>query len=176
MYKLQIHQYKSLKIVRLQQVEKTIEIKFMVITGSGSGLVLDGKKPLPEPMFSLYTDIILSVMVSLVTGVSIVYSTVCSGADQRKHQSSASLAFVGNPPVTDGFTSQRASNVENVSISWRHHAINIDIQYHLLVGSKRLRYQYPPYLPGIYASSFRKPKENIINWEKSTGIIEEQIG
>ena len=31
---------------------------------------------------------------SQITGVSIVYSTVCSGADQRKHQSSASLAFV----------------------------------------------------------------------------------
>ena len=27
-------------------------------------------------------------------GVSIVYSTVCSGADQRKHQSFALLAFV----------------------------------------------------------------------------------
>ena len=34
----------------------------------------------------------------LITGVSIVCSTVCSGADQRKHQSSASLAFVR--PVT----------------------------------------------------------------------------
>ena len=33
-------------------------------------------------------------MVSQITGVSIVYSTVCSGADQRKHQNSASLAFV----------------------------------------------------------------------------------
>ena len=31
---------------------------------------------------------------SQITGVKIVYSTVCSGADQRKHQSSASLAFV----------------------------------------------------------------------------------
>ena len=29
-----------------------------------------------------------------VTGVSIVYSNVCSGGDQRKHQSSSSLAFV----------------------------------------------------------------------------------
>ena len=28
-----------------------------------------------------------------ITGVSIAYSTVCSGANQRKHQSSASLAF-----------------------------------------------------------------------------------
>ena len=27
----------------------------------------------------------------------------------------------GNPPVTGGFPSQRASNAENVSIWWRHH-------------------------------------------------------
>ena len=33
-------------------------------------------------------------MASQFTGVSIVCSTVCSGADQRKHQSSVSLAFV----------------------------------------------------------------------------------
>ena len=31
---------------------------------------------------------------SQITGVSTVYSTVCSDADQRKHQSSALLAFV----------------------------------------------------------------------------------
>ena len=36
----------------------------------------------------------MNAMASLIIGVSIVYSTVCSGADQRKHQSSASLAFV----------------------------------------------------------------------------------
>ena len=30
----------------------------------------------------------------LITGVSIVYSTVCSGANQRKHQSFMSLVFV----------------------------------------------------------------------------------
>ena len=29
----------------------------------------------------------------------------------------------GNPPVTGGFPSQRASNTENVSIWWRHHEI-----------------------------------------------------
>ena len=36
----------------------------------------------------------MSVMVSQITGVSRVYWTVCSGADERKHQSSVSLAFV----------------------------------------------------------------------------------
>ena len=51
-----------------------------------------------------------------------VYSPVYSGADQGKHQSSASLAFEGNSPVTGEFSAQRASNAENVSIWWRHHA------------------------------------------------------
>ena len=41
-----------------------------------------------------YSDVIMRPMASQVSGVSIVYSTVCSGANQRKYQSSASLAFV----------------------------------------------------------------------------------
>ena len=41
-----------------------------------------------------YGDIIMSTMASQITGVSIVYSTICSDVDQRKHQSSVSLAFL----------------------------------------------------------------------------------
>ena len=41
-----------------------------------------------------YNDVILGAMASEITGVSIVCSTVYSGEDQGKHQSSASLAFV----------------------------------------------------------------------------------
>ena len=41
-----------------------------------------------------YNDVIMGAMASLITSVSIVYSSVYSGADQIKHQSSASLAFV----------------------------------------------------------------------------------
>ena len=40
------------------------------------------------------SGVIMSVMASPITGVSIVYSIVCSDADERKHQSSSSLAFV----------------------------------------------------------------------------------
>ena len=36
----------------------------------------------------------MSTMVSQITTIWIVYSAVCLGADQRKHQSLASLAFV----------------------------------------------------------------------------------
>ena len=41
-----------------------------------------------------YSDVIMSAMMFKITGVSIVYSTVCSGVDYGKHQSTASLAFV----------------------------------------------------------------------------------
>ena len=41
-----------------------------------------------------YDDVIMSMMASQITSFTIVYSTVYSGADQSKHQSSASLAFV----------------------------------------------------------------------------------
>ena len=41
-----------------------------------------------------YGDVIMGAIASLITSVSIVCSTVWSGADQRKHQSCASLAFV----------------------------------------------------------------------------------
>ena len=41
-----------------------------------------------------YSDIIMSITASQITGISFVYSTVCSGTDQRKHQSSTSLPVV----------------------------------------------------------------------------------
>ena len=40
-----------------------------------------------------YKGVIISAMASLMTGVSIVYTTVCSAVDERKRQSSASLAI-----------------------------------------------------------------------------------
>ena len=41
-----------------------------------------------------YSDVTMGTIASQITSLTIVYSTVYSGADQRKHQSSASLAFV----------------------------------------------------------------------------------
>ena len=42
----------------------------------------------------LYCTVIMSLMASQITSLTIVYSPVCSDTEQRKHQSSASLAFV----------------------------------------------------------------------------------
>ena len=41
-----------------------------------------------------YDDVIMGAIASQITSLTIVYSTVYSGADQSRHQSSASLAFV----------------------------------------------------------------------------------
>ena len=62
----------------------------------------------------------MGIMAPQITSLTIVYSVVYSGADQRKHQSSASLAFVAGE-----FLAQMASNAENVSIWWRHHGVHI---------------------------------------------------
>ena len=73
-----------------------------------------------------YSDVKMSPMGSQITGFANVYSTVCSGPDRRKHQSSASLAFVRGIhrwPVT----AQRASNAENISIWWRHHEKSFNV-------------------------------------------------
>ena len=41
-----------------------------------------------------YNDVIMSTMASQITSLTIVYSTVCSGADQRKLQSRLQISFM----------------------------------------------------------------------------------
>ena len=65
------------------------------------------------------TDVRMSVSASQITSLTIVYSTVYSGADQRKHQSSASLAFVW------GIHQSPVNSQHNLSIWWCHHGINL---------------------------------------------------
>ena len=62
-------------------------------------LSLDMKREVSVTLASInvschYDDVIMGAMASQITSLTIVYSIVYSGADQRKHESSASLAFV----------------------------------------------------------------------------------
>ena len=41
-----------------------------------------------------YSDVMIGTIASQITSLTILYLTVCSGADQRKHQNSSSRAFV----------------------------------------------------------------------------------
>ena len=75
----------------------------LISSGYCNGLVPNKRKtitwtrvdPYPCcPVVSLHcSDVIMSAMASQIISVSIVHLAVCSGSDQRKHQSSASLAF-----------------------------------------------------------------------------------
>ena len=49
-----------------------------------------------------YNDVIMGAMASQITSLTVLYSTIYSGTDQRKHLSSASLAFVWGIPRTKG--------------------------------------------------------------------------
>ena len=64
----------------------------------------------------------MGAMASQITSLTIVYSTVYSGADQRKTLKLRVTGLcVGNSPGTGEFPAQMASNAENVSMWWRHH-------------------------------------------------------
>ena len=64
-----------------------------------------------------YDDVIMTMLASQITSLPVVCSIVYSDVNQRKHQSSASLAFVReNSPGTGEFSAQMASYAENVSI------------------------------------------------------------
>ena len=69
-----------------------------------------------------YNDVIMSTMVSKITSLTMVSSTVYS---RRRSKTTSKLRVTGlcdgNPPVTNEFPAQWASNAKNVSIWWRHH-------------------------------------------------------
>ena len=68
----------------------------------------------------------MSTVVSQITGVSMVCSNICSGADQRK-QSSASLAFVRGI-----YRSQRASNAEKFQFDDIMSTADVAYQKHVI--------------------------------------------
>ena len=66
-----------------------------------------------------YSDaIMMSAMSTQITSLTIVYSTIHSGVDQKK---TSKLRVIGLCEGYGEFPAQRASNAENVSIFWRHH-------------------------------------------------------
>ena len=70
------------------------------------------------------SDVITSTMVPQITCVSSVYATLASGADQRKYQSFASLAFVRGIHRWPMNSSHKGPvTLENVSIWWCHHVM-----------------------------------------------------
>ena len=70
----------------------------------------------------------MGAMASQLTGVSIICPAVCF---RRRSKKTSKLRVTGicegNPPVTGGFPSHRASDVGNVFSWWRHHERTRDL-------------------------------------------------
>ena len=79
--------------------------------------------------FFRYNDVIMNVMASLITSLTIFYPIVYPGEDQRKHQSSASLAFVRGIhqwPVNSphkGPVTRKMFPFDDVVMHWTHSTI-----------------------------------------------------
>ena len=78
-----------------------------------------------------YIDVIMTTMVSQYASLTIVYSTVYSDADQRKYQSSASLAFMWGIyrdrwiPRTKGQLRGKCFHLITSSWSQRHEPLTV---------------------------------------------------
>ena len=77
----------------------------------------------------------MGAIASQINSLTSVYSTVYSDADQISKLRVTGLC-VGNSPGTGEFPAQMANNVENVSIWWRHHIINLGFLNFVGVTSK----------------------------------------
>ena len=75
-------------------VQKLIQATKKETHPSFASLALYAENPLGSSVESRYNDVIIGVMASQITSLTIVYSTVYSGAYQSKHQSYTLLAFV----------------------------------------------------------------------------------
>ena len=73
------------------------------------------------PLATHYDDVIMTTIASQITSLTVVYSVVYSGADQRNIKVSRHWPLCGEFTGTGEFPAQRASYAENVSIWWRHH-------------------------------------------------------
>ena len=69
------------------------ELQRLVECNDSSAFSNGSVKPISHTLVH-YNDVIMITIGSQITSLTVVYSTVYSDADQRKHQSSASLAFV----------------------------------------------------------------------------------
>ena len=89
--------YWTVRVVRFKQND---HVSVGLVQGDGRGAVVRGDDHigiaarLQGKRFEYYNDVIMSPMASQITSLTIAYPSVYSGTYQRKHQSSASLAFV----------------------------------------------------------------------------------
>ena len=85
---------------RASNTKQTYHSNKMIENNFNDILLNDNTSSTTKPIRSIekhwqhYGDVIMGAITSQITSLTVIYSTVYTDADQRKHQSSASLAFV----------------------------------------------------------------------------------
>ena len=108
-----------------------------------------------------YNDVIVSAMASQITSLTIVYSTVYSGANQRKYQSSVSLPFVwgihrwpGNFPHKWPLTRKMFPFDDVIMNELNPITASISVPSFLRFGQQPMSY-FNPFPPKIFKWTFR---------------------
>ena len=81
-----------------------------------------------ENWLRYHNDVIMTKIASQITSLTVVYSTVYTDADQRKHQSSASLAFVWGIPCTKGQLRRKCFHLMTSSWIFRGYLFMIPVE------------------------------------------------
>ena len=115
-----------------------------------------------------YSDVMMGAIASQITSFRIVCSTVYSDADQRKHQSSASLAFVR------GIHRRPVNFPHKWPVTRKMFPFDdVIMQYRKLVWNV-------PYLHGMWLKGLRCKNSNLVIWqyciELSANKVEARIG
>ena len=101
-----------------------------------------------------YKDVIMSAMASQITRLTIVYSTVCSAIDQRKHQSSASLSFVR------GIHQRSMNSPHKGSVTRKMFPFDDVIMF------SHLHAQFPPQTPSKQCPAPRLCVPECVQWQR----------
>ena len=128
-----------------------------------------------------YDDAIMGAIGSQITSLTIVYSTVYSGADQSKHQSSASQAFVWgihrgpvNSPHKWPVTRKRFPLDDVMVLSWLHKWPLRSISQSICGSHPRLLTNlccFYAYMLGWFGHNFTHVNRDVQSWYVQSSTI-----
>ena len=79
---------------------------------------------------------------SQITSLTILYSTLYSGADERNIKAPRPGLCAGNSAEAGELSAQKASNTVNLSIWWRHHVTDTYMRHSASMIPVKLKYRY----------------------------------
>ena len=130
--------------------------------------LLQSKQEATAVWASHYSGAIMSALAFQITDVSMVCSTVCSGADQRKHLSSASLAFVGGELIGDRWIHPTVTRI-SFFIWLRHLGMQLLIERYCEVSKARCRWSKFPIALKL------APDKPSIAYSRMRGILRQDV-